>query len=101
VLETLAVRISEGEVEDLMQRLPVDLTPALEGGLAESRQATRMSLDEFLARVAEREGVDRDEAELHARAVFAALRDFVPGKEMYDVESELPREYAPLLSGIV
>jgi uncharacterized protein (DUF2267 family) len=47
VRETLAVRISEGEVDDLIDRLPADLMPALERGLAESRSATRMSLEEF------------------------------------------------------
>lgn len=101
VLETLAVRISEGEVEDLMKRLPPDLIPPLRRGLAESRKATRMSLEEFLDRVADIEGVSRREAESHTRAVFAALREFVPGKELYDVESELPAEYAPLFSGII
>jgi uncharacterized protein (DUF2267 family) len=60
-----------------------------------------MSLAEFLARVAKLEGVDRAEAERHARAVFAALRELLPSKEIYDVESELPREYAPLLSNVV
>jgi uncharacterized protein (DUF2267 family) len=101
VLESLAVRISEGEVEDLRRKLPADLTPALERGLAESRKATRMALDEFLTRVAKREGIDREEAERRGRAVFAALREFVPSKEIYDVESELPAEYAPLFSGVV
>jgi uncharacterized protein (DUF2267 family) len=101
VLETLAVRISEGEVEDLIERLPTELRGALERGLAKSRKATRMSLDEFVARVAEREGVDADEAELRARAVFAALREVVSSKEVRDVESELPSEYAPLFSGVV
>ena len=59
-----------------------------------------MSLEEFLVRIAEREGVDRDDAG-HARAVFAALRDYVSSKEIHDVESELPREYAPLFSGAI
>jgi uncharacterized protein (DUF2267 family) len=101
VLETLAVRISEGEVEDLMARLPPDLASPLERGLAESRKATRMSLQEFLERVAKREDVKMDDAERHARAVFAALSEVVSGKEIHDVESELPREYAQLFSGIV
>jgi uncharacterized protein (DUF2267 family) len=101
VLETLAVRIAEGEVEDLIAWLPPDLAPALKRGLTESRKATRMSLQEFLARVAKREGVEADDAERHARAVFAALSELVPSKEIHDVESELPREYAPLFSGIV
>jgi uncharacterized protein (DUF2267 family) len=101
VLEALALRISGGEVLDLIDKLPADLIAPLERGLAESQRAQRMSLDEFLDRVATAEGVDREDAERHARAVFAALREFVPQKEIHDVESELPAEYAPLLSGIV
>jgi uncharacterized protein (DUF2267 family) len=101
VLEALAVRISEGEVKDLMKRLGPELDAALERGLWESRKATRMSLDEFLDRVAERVGIDHEEAERITRAVFAALREVVSGKEIHDVESELPKEYAPLFSGVV
>jgi uncharacterized protein (DUF2267 family) len=59
-----------------------------------------MSLEEFLDRVAAREGVDRATAERHARAVFAALRELVPEKEFHDVESQLPAEYAPLLANV-
>jgi uncharacterized protein (DUF2267 family) len=99
VLEVLAIRISDGEVEDLMERLPPDLRPALERGLARSRKATRMSLAEFLTLVARRDGVNRDEAERRARAVFTALRELLPDKEFYDVSAELPGEYALLLSG--
>jgi hypothetical protein len=33
--------------------------------------------------------------------VFAALSELKPGKEIHDVESELPAEYAPLFSGTV
>jgi uncharacterized protein (DUF2267 family) len=101
VLEVLAIRISSGEVEDLMERLPADLRPALAHGLAQSKQARRMSLEEFLDLVAERAGVGREDAERYARAVFAALRELVPSKEIYDVESELPGEYAPLFSNVL
>jgi uncharacterized protein (DUF2267 family) len=101
VLETLAVRVSEGEVEDLITRLGPDLKAALERGLWESRKATRMSLDEFLDRVGEHLGIDHDEAERIARAVFAALGEVVSSKEIRDVESELPKEYAPLFSSVV
>lgn len=101
VLEALAIRISSGEVRDLMERLPAAVMPALERGMAQSPNASRMSLEEFLDLVAEREGVGREEAQRHARAVFAALRELVPGKEIYDVESELPREYAPLFSNVI
>jgi uncharacterized protein (DUF2267 family) len=98
VLETLAVRISNGEVEDLKEDLPRDLHPALDAGVAESTAAVPMSRDEFLERVAQREGVSRIEAEEHARAVFAALRASVSSKEFSDVVSQLPNDYAPLLA---
>jgi uncharacterized protein (DUF2267 family) len=97
VLETLAVRISNGEVEDLKEDLPRELHPALDRGLAESTAAVPMSMDEFLRRVAEREGVTRLEAEDHTRAVFAALREAVSSKEFSDVVSQLPNDYARFL----
>lgn len=98
VLETLAVRISNGEVQDLKEDIPRDLYPALDRGLAESTAAVPMSRDEFVRRVAEREGVSEIEAQEHTRAVFAALRELVSSKEFSDVVSQLPNEYAPLLA---
>jgi uncharacterized protein (DUF2267 family) len=99
VLETLAERISHGEVEDLIADLPVELHEALRRGDANSNgAATRFDLDEFVHRVAEREGVTRDEARDHARAVFAALREALPGKEFFDVTDQLPDDYAVLLA---
>jgi uncharacterized protein (DUF2267 family) len=97
VVETLAVRVSGGEIHDLIAELPAELHPALERGERESRAATPMSADEFLARVAERERVSREEAERHARAVFAALRDVISSKEFADVAAQLSRDYEPLL----
>jgi uncharacterized protein (DUF2267 family) len=98
VLETLAVRVSAGEVEDLMREIPRNLHPALERGLRESREARKMSVDEFLDHIAEREGISREQALEHTRVVFAALRELITGKEFSDVASQLPGEYAPLLA---
>jgi uncharacterized protein (DUF2267 family) len=98
VLETLAVRISAGEVEDLKNEIPQNLHAALERGLRESREARRMSVEVFLDHIAEREGIDRDEALEHTRAVFAALRELITGKEFSDMAAQLPGEYAPLLA---
>lgn len=95
VLETLAERISGGEVEDLIAHLPADLHPPLKQGNALSHGAARpMSLDEFLMRIAEREGVPPDRAREHARAVVATLREAVGEKEFLDVSAQLPLEYA-------
>jgi hypothetical protein len=58
--------------------------------------ARRMSLEEFVRRVAEREGVTPDEAHAQARAVFAMLRETLPEREFDDVLAQLPRDYAAL-----
>lgn len=97
VLTTLAERISRGEVDDLISRLPVELHPPLQRGDAESGGAARrMSLDVFLRRIAEREGVTPAEAREHARAVFATLREAVGEHEFLDVASQLPLDYAAI-----
>jgi uncharacterized protein (DUF2267 family) len=99
LLETLAVRISRGEVEDLEEELPRNLRPALEEGLRESSAAKPMSLEEFVAHVAEREGAQPEQAREHARAVLAAVREFISEDEFDDVTAQLPKDYAPLLAG--
>jgi uncharacterized protein (DUF2267 family) len=99
VLETLAERIAGGEVDDLVSRLPVELHEPLKRGRARTGDpATRMSLDKFLARVAEREGTNTFEAREHTRAVLATLREAVGDDEFFDVSAELPGDYAPVLA---
>jgi uncharacterized protein (DUF2267 family) len=56
-----------------------------------------MSLDEFIARVAERESVSWEQALEHARAVFATLRETLSDKQFSDLMSELPRGYREAL----
>ena len=98
VVETLAERISGGEVEDLEARLPLELRPALERGRAASGDHARsMPLDSFLRRVAEREGGQPAEALVHARAVLVTLREAVGDEEFLDVLSELPADYMRIL----
>jgi uncharacterized protein (DUF2267 family) len=97
VVQTLAVRISAGEVDDMEAELPADLHEALERGLAESPAAKRMTEQEFVARVAELENTGPQEAERHAQAVFQALREALSPKEFSDMASQLSEDYAPLL----
>jgi uncharacterized protein (DUF2267 family) len=98
VLETLAERIAGGEVDDLIVHLPVQLHPPLKRGKELSGgKATRMPLDEFVDRVAEREGVDHEQAREHARAVLSTLREVIPDREVFDVTVQLPDEYDVLL----
>jgi uncharacterized protein (DUF2267 family) len=99
VLETLANRISAGEVDDLVERLPRELHPPLERGRTEGKQQLPrvLTLKQFLIRVAEREGGTRAEARLSTRAVLATLEDTVGEKEIRDVISQLPHEFRSLL----
>ena len=98
VLEALAERVAGGEVDDLAAALPDELRQPLARGRERTRgKAQRMSLDEFIARVAEREGVTDETALEHAQAVFTTLREVIPDKEWSDLLAELPRAYAEVL----
>ena len=93
VLQTLGERIAAGEARDLAEQLPPELAP----WIATTTSPERFDVDEFLRRVAEREGTDLDTAERHARAVFTALGQVVSADEMADMAAELPKDFAPLL----
>jgi uncharacterized protein (DUF2267 family) len=100
VLETLGERIAHGEVEDLAAELAPEFRAPLELGDSESHgRPERMPLDEFLRRIAEREGVAPDVAPDHTRAVFLTLREAVPEEEISDLLAQLPSEYEPVLAG--
>lgn len=98
-LETLAERIDGGEVDDLVERLPPELHPALRRGReASGGRATRMPLETFVRRAAQREGVrSLQEAARHLRAVFGALRATL-GDELLDVKAQLPEDYVRALA---
>jgi uncharacterized protein (DUF2267 family) len=99
VLEALAMRISAGQAEDLAAQLPSQLRTAIGRGLARKgrEHALPLTLDQFLDEIATLEGIDRDRARDHARAVLLALRETVPEKEWNDTWAQLPDEYRHLL----
>jgi len=94
VLETLAQRIAPGDVADLAAQLPVQLHQPLHRGV-DSPQP-RLTAREFVARVAERAGIDIDRAVREIPAVFTVLRADV-GDEFFDISVQLPDDYWPLL----
>jgi uncharacterized protein (DUF2267 family) len=99
VLETLAERIAGGEVDDIAEYLPAQLRDALERGKANSGgKARRISLDEFVAHISDREGVTWEDALDHASAVFRTLREALPEKEWSDMWEQLPRAYSEALA---
>ena len=94
-LQTLSERILATEAADLAANLPVELTGALRTG----DEAERFDLDEFVDRVRRRAGMD-DQANVlqAAQAVMGVTREAVGEGEFGDVLSQLPNDFAPLLS---
>jgi uncharacterized protein (DUF2267 family) len=92
-LATLAERITGGEARDLAEQLPDPLGRALSDG----EPAEPFDADEFVRRVAQREGVSEDEAFRHARAVFAALGRVIDRAEITDMAAQLPKDFAPFI----
>jgi uncharacterized protein (DUF2267 family) len=93
-LEVLGERISRGEREDLAAQLPPEVKRLV---LQDGHAGRRMSLNEFLQRIAEREGSDVRTARRHATAVLRTLQEAVGEGEMEDVFAQLPPEYRTLL----
>jgi uncharacterized protein (DUF2267 family) len=93
-LETLGERISDGQARDIAQQLPAPLRTVIVDG----RAPEAFDVGAFLRRVAEREGVSKDLAREHARAVFTALGRPVDGKEIDDMRAQLPPGSAHLVA---
>ncbi|WP_214367775.1 DUF2267 domain-containing protein [Pseudonocardia sp. H11422] len=98
VLEILALRITGGEVDDLIPLVPRELRPALRRGMKlGGGRGMRMPLEDFLVEIAKREHVDYDVALQHARAVLATLHESIGDKEFADLVAQLPNEYRWML----
>jgi uncharacterized protein (DUF2267 family) len=95
-LETLAERITGGEARDIAAQLPAELRPFLEG----SEAAEPFDVEEFLRRVAERDGMPVPTAARHVRAVFTALGRAVDRKELADMIAQLPKDFRELLDEV-
>lgn len=83
--------MNEDEFLTIVEQLPPELAPWIAG----TGNAEPFDVDEFLRRVAEREGVDVETAERHTRAVFEALRRTLTPDEFEDMVAELPKDFAP------
>lgn len=87
-LRTLGERLSAGEASDLALYLPEPLDEELVS--ADNESATDYSFDEFTQRIAQREGVEKADAEVHARAVGSALADAASEREVGAARKQLP-----------
>lgn len=95
-LETLAERLTGGEVLDLAAQLPKPLQRMLKPHPT-TEAADRFGAAEFIARVGQRAGIDGSAARNAVRAVFTTLREAVTGGEFEDVVVQMPRDYRDMV----
>lgn len=95
-LATLGERIQEGEATDLASPLPMEI----DRYLATAEHGQRFDYDEFLDRVAEREGIDRADANYHAQQIVALLGDVVPPGNMRKLRQQLPDDFGTLFEHV-
>ncbi|MBM0227396.1 MULTISPECIES: DUF2267 domain-containing protein [Micromonospora] len=95
-LETLAERLTGGELLDLAAQLPKPLQLVLKPRPA-TEAADRFGAAEFVARVGQRAGIDENAARDTVRAVFTTLREAVSGGEFDDIVVQLPRDYREMV----
>jgi uncharacterized protein (DUF2267 family) len=96
-LTVLGDYIAGGEGHDLAAQLPQGLAELLHR--QSPARSFIFSLNDFLQRVGEEEGVESGAAEAHARAVVDVLKEAVSGGEMQDVRRQFPSKFDPLFSG--
>ena len=92
-LQTLAERLPRGEARQILQGLPAELKPFI----YTETDAEALDIDEFLSRVADREGTDVETALRHARAMFAALGRALSPEAVEHLAAALPQTYEPLV----
>lgn len=91
-LRTLSERISAGETQDIVQRLPDQLVRCME-----TDGPAGFNVHEFVHRVATRTGLEPPAARRDASAVLSALFRTVGPEEFYELRTELPNDFDPLL----
>lgn len=91
-LTTLGERIVEGEAEDLASSLPMEI----DRFLTEAESGQRFDYDEFVERVAEREGVERPDAAYHAKVILDIVAEVTPASEIDQVRGQLPDDFDDL-----
>jgi uncharacterized protein (DUF2267 family) len=92
VLHTLSERLGPKESHDTASQLPKELKDAVKPG----KWPETFGVEEFVRRVAERAGLDENEALERTRAVFQVLHEAVQAGEIEDWETILSVDYVDL-----
>lgn len=95
-LETIRERIVGDEAKDLASQLPKEFGEYLRGREGENGQF--FSLQEFITRVSEKEGVEPTAAAIHVRAVFTVLKEAVTPGEFADYQANFGDDYAEMFA---
>ncbi|MDJ1432261.1 DUF2267 domain-containing protein [Halostagnicola sp. A-GB9-2] len=95
-LTTLGERLHEGEATDLASPLPMEI----DRYLTQADHGQRFDYSEFLDRVAEREGVDRSDANYHAQQIVAVIAEDTPSGNLEKARSQLPEDFERLFEAV-
>jgi uncharacterized protein (DUF2267 family) len=89
----VSLRVSADEVRELTKLLPGDVS-RLVRPCARHREAPAEIFDreEFLRRVGEHLVVSEQESERLTRAVFEAVRMWLPGRDVHEIAIQLPAD---------
>ena len=85
-----------GEAHDLASQLPAELAHSLQR--PDAGIGAKLSLEEFFEAVSMREGVELEEATLHACVDIGVLAEAVSQGEIKDVRVQLPAAFAQLFN---
>ncbi len=96
-LETLSEHLTYEEAAKLASQLPQEVATYLKQPFS-SGIAERFSLDEFILRVSEREGVERSEATRNAHIVASVLNESVSPGQIEHMRAQLPADLADFFS---
>jgi uncharacterized protein (DUF2267 family) len=105
VFAALWSAVGPDEFADMRSQLPKDFYPLLEEAVSQAPPPEQTDVpfvgalpyEEFLGRLAERTGLDRDQARLAAEAVLEALAIRLSAGEIDDIEPSIPPELRPAL----
>lgn len=92
----LGERVGSTQSRHLAAHLPDSLADVLD----DPDGCEPFGYDEFIGRVAEREGVSRQVAARHAASVMACLLEIVPETELDYVRAALSEDYRTLLGDV-
>ncbi|TYC19258.1 DUF2267 domain-containing protein [Micromonospora sp. MP36] len=96
-LQTLGERVPQGLAENLAAELPREIGEYLRQTSASFGDGDQFGRDEFVARVADRAGMDRPEAAYAARVVFEVMGEATQGGIMNRLQAALPTDVDALI----